>query len=102
MNKLQQNIQIPEAAIEAFCRRHHVRQLAFFGSVLSDQFRSDSDVDILIEFDPDHIPGLIGFLSMEMELAKLMGRKVDLNTPQSISPYFRDQVTKEANVAYPI
>ncbi len=102
MNRLRQNIQVPEAEIKAFCRQHHVRRLAFFGSVLSDQFRSDSDVDILIEFDPGHIPGLIGFLSMEMELAKLLGRKVDLNTPQSISPYFRDRVTREANVAYPI
>lgn len=100
MNQLRQNITIPEKEIEAFCQRHHVRKLAFFGSVLGSAFTPDSDIDILIEFDPEHIPGLIGFNGMEMELEEILGHKVDLNTPQSLSRYFRERVIAEANVQY--
>src|SRR6266581_7433064 len=92
-------IELPQHQIAEFCRRHHIRKLSLFGSVLRDDFRPDSDVDVLVEFEPDHIPGLIRFAGMELELSKLLGgRKVDLNTPQFLSPYFRDEVLEEAAV----
>jgi predicted nucleotidyltransferase len=92
-------IKIDRKKLEAFCRRHHLRKLAFFGSVLRDDFGPESDVDVLVEFEPGFVPGL-AFLSMEDELSKLLGRKVDLNTPGFLSPYFRDQVVSEAEVQY--
>lgn len=85
--------------IEQFCRRHHIRKLAFFGSVLRDDFGPDSDVDVLVEFEPGHTPGL-AFLSMEEELSEILGRKADLNTRGFLSPYFRDQVMAEAEVQF--
>src|SRR3989449_10711391 len=92
-------IPIDRDAVTAFCRRHHIKRLALFGSVLRDDFRPDSDVDVLVEFEPEHIPGLIRFAGMELELSQLLGgRKVDLNTPQFLSPYFRDEVLEEAAV----
>ena len=90
---------LPSAAITEFCRRHHIRRLALFGSVLRDDFRPDSDVDVLVEFDPAHIPGL-EFFAMQDELSALLGRKVDLNTPKFLSPDFRDEVLAEAEVLY--
>ena len=92
-------IHIPEAAIEDFCRRYHIRKLAFFGSILRDAFRPGSDVDVLVEFEPGHTPGL-AFFAMEAELSRILGRKVDLNTPQWLSGYFREEVQAEAEVAY--
>ncbi len=92
-------IHIPEAAIEDFCRRYHIRKLAFFGSILRDDFRPGSDVDVLVEFEPGHTPGL-AFFAMEAELSRILGRKVDLNTPQWLSGYFREEVQAEAEVAY--
>lgn len=92
-------LQIDRARIAGFCRKHHVRKLAFFGSVLRDDFRPDSDVDVLIEFEPDHTPGL-AFFGMEAELSEILGRKVDLNTPQFLSPYFRSEVEAQAEVQY--
>lgn len=85
--------------IAEFCRRHHIRKLAFFGSVLREDFGPDSDVDVLVEFEPGHVPGLI-FFAMEAELSQILGRKVDLNTPKFLSRYFRDQVLEEAEVQY--
>jgi predicted nucleotidyltransferase len=85
--------------IARFCRKHHIRRLSLFGSVLREDFRPDSDVDVLVEFEPAHIPGL-AFFHMEAELSELLGRKVDLNTPGFPSPYFRDQVMEEAEVQY--
>jgi predicted nucleotidyltransferase len=85
--------------IVAFCRRHHIRKLAFFGSVLRDDFRPTSDVDVLVEFESGHVPGL-AFFAMEAELSTILGRKVDLNTPNFLSRYFRDQVVAEAEVQY--
>jgi predicted nucleotidyltransferase len=82
-----------------FCRRRHIRRLAFFGSVLRDDFGPESDVDVLIEFESGHVPGL-EFLAMEEELSGILGRKVDLNTPGFLSPYFRDRVLAEAEVQY--
>ena len=93
------NIDIPSEAIAAFCARHHVRRLALFGSVLREDFRSDSDLDVLVEFEPGHKPGL-AFFGMQEELSGLLGRKVDLNTAGFLSRYFRDEVLREAVVAY--
>ncbi len=92
-------ITIDRKAIAEFCRRHHVRRLALFGSVLRDDFTPASDVDVLVEFEPGHVPGL-AFFEMERELAAIMGRKVDLNTPGFLSRYFRDQVLAEAENQY--
>jgi len=90
---------VPSDKIAEFCRRHHIRKLALFGSVLRDDFRPDSDVDVLVEFEPDHIPGL-AFFSMEDQLSQLLGHRVDLNTPKFLSRYFRDRVLQQAVVQY--
>lgn len=92
-------IPIDPAKIADFCCRRRIRRLAFFGSVLRDDFRPESDVDVLVEFEPEHVPGL-AFFMMETELSEILGRKVDLNTPQFLSPYFRGQVEAEAEVQY--
>jgi len=92
-------IAVDRDKIAEFCRRHHIRKLAFFGSVLRDDFRPDSDVDVLVEFEPGHVPGL-RFFDMEAELSEILGRKVDLNTPRFLSRYFRDRVEAEADVQY--
>ncbi len=90
---------VSEEAIEEFCQRHHIRKLALFGSVLRDDFGPDSDIDVLVEFEPDHIPGL-AFFSMEDELSEMIGRKVDLNTSGFLSPRFRTRVEAGALVCY--
>jgi uncharacterized protein len=92
-------ISIDGERLANFCRHNHIRRLALFGSVLRDDFRPDSDVDVLVEFEPDHIPGL-RFFALERELSEILGRKVDLNTPGFLSPYFRGQVLTEAEVQY--
>jgi predicted nucleotidyltransferase len=92
-------IPVDHAKIAEFCRKHHISRLAFFGSVLRDDFRPDSDVDVLVEFEPEHTPGL-AFFAMEEELSEILGRKVDLNTPNFLSPYFRAQVEAEAEAQY--
>jgi len=96
----QVRIEIPKDKLAEFCRRHHIVKLSFFGSVLRDDFTPESDVDVLVEFDPAHIPGLMRFVGMELELSEILGRKVDLNTPKSLSRYFRDEVLAEAQVQY--
>ena len=93
------NLSIPQDKIADFCRRHHIRKLSLFGSVLRDDFGPDSDVDVLVEFEPGHVPGL-AFFSMEAELSEILGYKVDLNTPRFLSPYFRDEALAEAEVYY--
>jgi hypothetical protein len=92
-------IAVPQEPIAAFCRQHHIRRLAFFGSVLRDDFRPDSDLDVLVEFEPGFVPGL-EFFALEDELSEILGRKVDLNTPGFLTKYFRDQVLAEAAVHY--
>jgi hypothetical protein len=92
-------VEIPKEQIEAFCRRNHIRRLAFFGSVLRDDFTPESDVDVLVEFEPGTRVGL-RFFGMEQELSEILGRKVDLNTPGFLSRYFRDEVIAEAEVLY--
>ena len=93
------SIIIDHEKISDFCRRHHIRKLALFGSVLREDFKPESDVDVLVEFEDGHIPGL-AFFSMERELSEILNHKVDLNTPQFLSPYFRNQVLAEAEAQY--
>lgn len=92
-------IPIDEKALAAFCRRYHIRKLFLFGSVLRDDFGPDSDVDVIVEFEPDHIPGL-AFFAMEDELSDLLGYKADLNTINFLSTYIRDRVLSEAELQY--
>jgi uncharacterized protein len=93
------HIHFPEDKLADFCRRNRVRKLAFFGSVLRDDFRPDSDIDILVEFQPGTHVGL-RFFDMERELSSLIGRKVDLNTPGFLGKDFRHRVISEAEVCY--
>ena len=100
MNALTQaRIPVARDAVATFCRRHHIRSLSFFGSVLREDFGPESDIDVLIEFEPGMVPGL-EFVRMKEELSRLLGRRVDLNTPGSLSPYFRDEVLREAERVY--
>ena len=94
------HVPIDRDRIAEFCRRHHIRRLSLFGSVLRDDFGPDSDVDVLVEFEPGTRVGLMGLADVEIELAELLGRKVDLNTPGFLSRYFREQVLAEAEVQY--
>ena len=93
-------IALDRQAITDFCRRHRLRKLSLFGSVLRADFRSDSDVDVLIEFEPGATAGLIRLAGMELELSVLLHRKVDLRTPAELSRYFRDDVLAHAQVQY--
>ena len=91
-------IPVDDRALATFCQRHHVRWLALFGSVLRPaDFRPDSDLDMLVEFEPGHVPGF-AFVALQDELSALLGRRVDLHTPASLSPHFRDAVLREAEV----
>ena len=92
-------IPLPQSEIAQLCRRYHIQKLAVFGSVISDDFHPESDVDVLVEFEPDHTPGF-KFWTIEEELTALFGRRVDLNTPGFLSRYFRDQVQAEAKTLY--
>lgn len=92
-------IEIPEDKLRAFCLHNHIRKLSFFGSFLREDFKQSSDIDILVEFESGHVPGL-AFFSMEEDLSKIIGHKVDLNTPQFLSRYFRNKVKDEAQVLY--
>lgn len=94
------NIEIPHKKIAEFCTKHHIRRLSFFGSVLREDFRPDSDVDVLVEFEDGYVPGLIRLAGIEIELSKIIGRKVDMNTPNFLSPYYRDKVIGLAEVEY--
>ncbi len=93
------NIHLPRDKVAEFCKRNRIRKLSLFGSALRGDFRPDSDVDVLVEFEPGHVPGL-AFFAMENELSEILGRKVDLNTPQFLSRYFREHVLAEAEVQY--
>ena len=93
-------IEVPQERIADFCRRHHIRKLSFFGSVLRNDFAPASDVDVLVEFEQGAQVGLITLSGMEIELSGILGRKVDLNTEGFLSPYFREEVLQEAAPAY--
>jgi len=91
---------IPKEKLEAFCKRNHIVKLSLFGSALRDELKPDSDIDILVEFDKAHMPGLMDLAGMEIELAEIIRRKVDLRTPGELSRYFRDEVLSKARVEY--
>ena len=92
-------LEFSQERLVQFCRRHRIRRLALFGSILRDDFRPDSDVDVLVEFEPGVRTGL-RFFEMQDELSDILGRSVDLNTPECLSKYFRDKVLAEAEVQY--
>jgi len=91
---------ISKKELSAFCSRHHIKRLALFGSALRGQLKPESDIDLLVEFDEHHVPGLITMAGMEIELTEKLGRKVDLRTPGDLSRYFRDEVLRQAEVQY--
>lgn len=99
MTESRVRIDVPRERVVDFCRRHHIRRLAFFGSVLRDDFTPSSDVDVLVEFEPNETPGW-EFFSMQEELSEILGRRVDLNTARSLSKYFRAEVLAEAEELY--
>ena len=92
-------IVVPQEQLAEFCQKHHIRKFALFGSVLREDFCPESDVDVLVEFEPGKTPGL-AFFSMQDELSEMFGRPVDLNTPLCLSKYFRDEVLAEAEAVY--
>ena len=91
---------IPAMQIKDFCRRHHITKMSVFGSALHGELKPGSDIDILVEFEKEHIPGLLDLAGMEMELSEMTGLKVDLRTPAELSRYFRDHVMQKARVEY--
>jgi hypothetical protein len=93
-------IAIPIAEIDDFCKRHRIRKLSLFGSVLTHDFRPESDVDVLVEFETGAVVGLIRMAGMEIELSDLLGRKADLRTSEELSKYFREEVVRTAEVLY--
>ena len=98
---MQHAIQVDKERLGDFCRRNHIAKLSFFGSVLRDDFTADSDIDVLIDFEPGHTPGLLRMARLESELSSLLhNRKVDLHTAQDLSRYFRQQVLATAQVQY--
>ncbi|MFH1069131.1 MAG: nucleotidyltransferase family protein [Candidatus Glassbacteria bacterium] len=93
-------IEMPEQYIAEFCRRHHIRRLSLFGSILRKDFGPDSDVDMLVEFERGKVPGLLRMAGMENEISAMLGRRVDLRTPAELSRYIRGEVLKEAQAQY--
>ena len=94
-------IQVDRERVAALCKRHHIRKLSLFGSVLRDDFRPDSDVDVLVDFEPGHVPGFLGLHGIAEELAELMGqRRIDLVTPKALNARLRDQILAAAEVQY--
>jgi predicted nucleotidyltransferase len=93
---------ITKEQIADFCINNQIRKFAFYGSVLRDDFGPESDIDVLVEFEPGQPIGLMEVAGMEIELSEILGRKVDLRTPQDLSRYFRDEVVAEAEVQYEI
>jgi predicted nucleotidyltransferase len=93
-------INLTKEQIAEFCQKNHIKKFAFFGSVLRDDFRSDSDIDVLVEIEPGIRIGLFDLAEMEIELSDMIGRKADLRTPQDLSRYFRDEVVSNAEVQY--
>lgn len=100
MIEVKKRLNLSEEEVAGFCHRNHIRKLSLFGSVLSEKFTPESDIDVLVEFEPDHIPGLIKLSGMELELGKIIGRKVDLRTPEDLSRYFRQETVDSAEELY--
>ena len=98
---MHKSLNLDEAIVAQFCRQYRVRRLALFGSQLKGTARAGSDIDLLVDFDPDAVPGLLGIAAMELELSRLLGgRKVDLRTAQDLSRHFREEVLRTAEVQY--
>ena len=94
-------ITVDREKVAEFCRRHHIRRLALFGSVLCEKYGPQRDVDVLLQLGQGHVAGLITLAGMELELSEVFdGRKVDLRTPEDLSRYFRDEVVEHAEVLY--
>jgi hypothetical protein len=91
---------MPKEKLISFCKTNHIRKLSLFGSAVRGELRPDSDIDILVEFEQDHTPGLFSIVRMEMELTEMLGRKVDIRTAEDLSQYFRDEVVRNAEVQY--
>ena len=97
----QERLNIDHDKIRVFCEEHGISRLSLFGSILTDRFGPESDIDVLVEFKLDHIPGLFGMARLERELSSLFGgRKVDLRTPEDLSRYFRQAVMAKAELQY--
>lgn len=97
---IRSDVQISDTALRDFAARHQVRRVAAFGSVLRDDFTDDSDVDLLVEFEPGRTPGLLTIAAMEIELGEMLGREVDLRTVNDLSRYFREAVVASARELY--
>jgi uncharacterized protein len=97
---LRAGLTLDDDFVAAFAAAHGIRRIALYGSALREDFRSDSDIDLLVEFQPGHTPGLLHFAQMELELEDALGRRVELRTPEDLSPYFRDAVTASARPLY--
>lgn len=97
---MHKSLNIDEASLAQFCEKHHIRRLALFGSQLKGTAFPESDIDLLVEFDSEHIPGLMGIAEMEIELSELLGHKADLRTAADLSRYFRDEILQMAQVQY--
>ena len=97
---MHQSLNIDEATLAQYCEKHHIRRKALFGSQFRGTAGPDSDIDLLVEFDPSYIPGLMGIAGMEIELSELLGQKVDLRTAADLSRYFRDEILQTAQVQY--
>lgn len=95
------HITLDRTQLTAFCQKHQIRKLSLFGSILREDFNPDrSDVDFLVEFLPNAMPGFFGLVGMETELSAMIGRKADLRTAQELSRYFRQAVIDEAVLQY--
>ena len=88
------------AVLSEFCRRNHIRRLSLFGSALRGELKPESDLDLLAEFDPCHVPGFFDLTAMEHELTALLGRRADLRTPAELSRHFREDVVSRARTLY--
>ncbi|MFA5771845.1 MAG: nucleotidyltransferase family protein [Thermoplasmata archaeon] len=94
------NMSLPKDKVEQFCKKHHIRKLSLFGSVLRGDFGPNSDIDVLVEFEPGQTVGFLSLAGMEIELSEILGRKVDMRTPAELSRYFRQEVLNLAQVQY--
>lgn len=97
---MQSQIRIPEAEISKICHKYSIQRMMLFGSILGNKFSDDSDIDILVEFEPERTPSFLKFSALQRELSEVLGRKTDLNTYNSLSRYFRDDVVETAQVIY--
>lgn len=97
---LRATLQYDEEALARLCRKHHVRRLDLFGSRVKGTAGDGSDVDLLVEFEPEHVPGLLGFIALQEELANLLGEEVDLVSRGGLSPYMRDEILETRSPLY--